>query len=95
MNKPNIPRVRCYLRRVKLDAGGYVRKGQDIYQGTYYGIGRPLYHLYAEWDDHEGKPFIFTHEFRADGRADAIERVKRDMVSSFPNPVRLVFSGKF
>ena len=52
---------RLYLRRVRLDAGGYDRLG------TYFGRGGPLY-----WCAGEGVDFMV----RARDRADAVRRVR-------------------
>ena len=88
-------RIRVYLERVRIDAQGYVRKGQAIYHGTYYGTGAPLYYFQAEWTNPDGSDGRYETEFRADNRQHAIERVKNDWRSCFPEGARLVFAGKW
>lgn len=88
-------RIRVYLERVKLDMGGYVRKGQALPYGQYFGIGAPLYYFQAEWTTEDGQERRYETEFRADDRTQAIERVKNDWRSCFPTNARLVFAGKW
>jgi hypothetical protein len=52
------------LARVRLNGGGYDRRGQ------YYGIGQPLYQAQCE-DIDDGYAWVF----RADNRADAKDQV--------------------
>lgn len=88
-------RIRVYLERVKLDTGGYVRKGQALPYGQYYGVGQPLYYFQTEWDNPDGTGGRYESEFRADNRGHAIERVRNDWKSCFPADARLVFAGKW
>ncbi len=59
-----------YCRRVLLDRDGYVRRGQSLPRGAYYGVGAPLYH-YVLLDGER------TGTVRADSRADALAEVRR------------------
>lgn len=54
---------RIYLRRIRIDSGGYDPNG------TYYGIGEPLY-----WAASEDNDIDFT--FRAGSRDEAVAKVR-------------------
>lgn len=88
-------RIRVYLERVKLDAGGYVRKGQAVYHGAYFGTGAPLYHAQAEWTNPDGSRGTYQDEFRAVGRDHAKQTILTRYKICFPDGVRLVFAGKY
>ena len=67
-NKPH-KTTKCYVRRVRLDAGGYDSSGY------YYGVGQPVYKY--EWQ-YGPDPFEYVcSALRADDRDHAKEKLRR------------------
>lgn len=59
--------MKVYLRRIRLNSGGYDRTGY------YYGHGAPLY-------EYESADSAYVGELRAYDREDAKERVRKELL---------------
>lgn len=66
---------RIYCHKVLLDRGGYVRRGQSLPRGMYFGVGSPLYYYAALDSERSGT-------VRADSRTEALAKVQAIVRSS-------------